>query len=67
MYLGVHMHSEGYSLCVSVCLSVCLSHYKLKVGLYHYYLGMGLVPSIIDVWGYDGEFCSSSPSSFSSD
>ena len=27
-------------------------------------IGMGMVPSIIDVWGYDREFCSSSsPSS----
>ena len=25
-----------------------------------YYIGMGMVPSIIDVWGYDREFCSSS-------
>ena len=23
-------------------------------------MGMGMVPSIIDVWGYDKEFCSSS-------
>ena len=28
-----------------------------------YYIGMGMVPSIIDVWGYDREFCSSSSSS----
>ena len=27
-----------------------------------YYIGMGIVPSIIDVGGYDREFCSSSPS-----
>ena len=28
------------------------------------YIGIGMVPSIIDVWGYDTEFCSSSsPSS----
>jgi hypothetical protein len=26
---------------------------------------MGMVPSIIDVWGYDREFCSSSSSSSS--
>ena len=25
-----------------------------------YYIGMGMVPSIIGVWGYDREFCSSS-------
>ena len=25
------------------------------------YIGIGMVPSIIDVWGYDREFCSSSP------
>ena len=25
-----------------------------------YYIGIGMVPSIIDVWGYDREFCSSS-------
>ena len=25
-------------------------------------IGMGMVHSIIDVWGYDGEFCSSSSS-----
>ena len=24
-------------------------------------IGMGMVPSIIGVWGYDREFCSSSP------
>ena len=29
-------------------------------------IGMGMVPRIIDVWGYDREFCSSSPSFFSS-
>ena len=28
-----------------------------------YYIGIGMVPSIIDVWGYDREFCSSSSSS----
>ena len=28
-------------------------------------IGMGMVPSIIDVWGYDSEFCSSSSSSTS--
>ena len=26
-------------------------------------IGIGMVPSIIDVWGYDREFCSSSSSS----
>ena len=32
-----------------------------------YCIGMGMVPSIIDVWGgYDRRFCSSSPSSSSS-
>ena len=31
-----------------------------------YYIGIGMVPSIIDVWGYDREFCSSSSSSSSS-
>ena len=30
-----------------------------------YYIGIGMVPSIIDVWGYDREFCSSSSSSSS--
>ena len=25
-----------------------------------YYIGIGMVPSIIGVWGYDREFCSSS-------
>ena len=31
-------------------------------------IGIGMVPSIIDEWSYDGEFCSSSPSpSLSSD
>ena len=25
-------------------------------------IGIDMVPSIIDVWGYDREFCSSSPS-----
>ena len=29
-------------------------------------IGIGMVPSIIDVWGYDREFCSSSSSSSSS-
>ena len=28
-------------------------------------LSMGMVPSIIDVWGYDRQFCSSSSSSSS--
>ena len=27
----------------------------------YYNIEMGMVPSIIDVWGYDREFCSSSP------
>ena len=27
-----------------------------------WYTGIGMVPSIIDVWGYDREFCSSSSS-----
>ena len=31
-----------------------------------YYIGIGMVPSIIDVWGYDREFCSSSSSPSSS-
>ena len=30
-----------------------------------YYIGIGMVPSIIGVWGYDREFCSSSPPSSS--
>ena len=29
-------------------------------------MGIDMVPSIIDVWGYDREFCSSSSSSPSS-
>ena len=29
-------------------------------------IGIGMVPRIIDVWGYDREFCSSSPSPSSS-
>ena len=32
---------------------------------YLYNIGIGMVPSIIDVWGYDREFCSSSSSSSS--
>ena len=31
-----------------------------------YYIGIGMVASIIDVWGYDREFCSSSSSPSSS-
>ena len=45
-----------FLLCVqmNLCIySTCITEYDIE---------MDMVPSIIDVWGYDKEFCSSSPS-----
>ena len=37
-----------------MCVLISLSTVVLSI------IGIGMVPSIIDVWGYDREFCSSS-------
>ena len=34
--------------------------YSLSLRMVVLSIGIGMVPSIIDVWGYDREFCSSS-------
>ena len=69
-FLCVKVFGQNWRLLLSLCKTVSLPspdlttmYLSLSTVVLSIIIGIGIVPSIIDVWGYDMELCSSSSSS----